>query len=57
MPETADAKRFWKYFKYLRGIIKSVNPKLAQSDIKNKSTRMDKVFPPYQRLALGRWPL
>ena len=41
---------------YLRGVTLSVNPEFASSDSKNEGTRTKNVFPPYLRLALGRWP-
>ena len=37
--------------------MESVYPKFAQSDRTNEGTSTDNVFPPYLRLALGRWPL
>ena len=42
---------------YLRGIVDSVNPEFAPSNSKNECTRTENGFPPYLRLALGRWPL
>ena len=42
---------------YLGGVIDSVNVELASSDSKNECTRTKHTFPPFQRLALGQWPL